>query len=175
MGDSGSLALGGLIAGLSILSKTELLTVVIAGLAVVEMLSVVLQIAVYKTRKIRIFKMAPFHHHIRGSGGWNRDHRHGAVLAARRDVRGASARPCSTRIGWPRPVAEFAPDRAPSVAAEAPSVTLVRPVFRHAPNVPRMAPAGPDHEVMVEVRGSRIENGGDDDRSAPSNAREQSS
>ena len=69
MGDSGSLALGGLIAGLSILSKTELLTVVIAGLAVVEMLSVVLQIAVYKTRKIRIFKMAPFHHHFE-VGGW---------------------------------------------------------------------------------------------------------
>jgi len=69
MGDSGSLALGGLIAGLSILSKTELLTVVIAGLAVVEMLSVVLQILVYKTRKVRIFKMAPFHHHFE-VGGW---------------------------------------------------------------------------------------------------------
>ena len=69
MGDAGSLALGGLIAGLSILSRTELLTVVIAGLAVVEMLSVVLQIAVYKTRKVRIFKMAPFHHHFE-VGGW---------------------------------------------------------------------------------------------------------
>ncbi len=69
MGDSGSLALGGLIAGLSILSRTELLTVVIAGLAVVEMLSVVLQILVYKTRKVRIFKMAPFHHHFE-VGGW---------------------------------------------------------------------------------------------------------
>ncbi len=69
MGDSGALALGGLIAGLSILSRTELLTVVIAGLAVVEMLSVVLQILVYKTRKVRIFKMAPFHHHFE-VGGW---------------------------------------------------------------------------------------------------------
>jgi phospho-N-acetylmuramoyl-pentapeptide-transferase len=69
MGDSGSLALGGLIAGLSILSKTELLTVVIAGLAVVEMLSVVVQIAVYKTRKVRVFKMAPFHHHVEVGGG----------------------------------------------------------------------------------------------------------
>ena len=69
MGDSGSLALGGLVAGLSILSQTELLTVVIAGLAVVEMLSVVLQILVYKTRKVRIFKMAPFHHHFE-VGGW---------------------------------------------------------------------------------------------------------
>lgn len=69
MGDSGSLALGGLIAGLSILSRTELLTVVIAGLAVVEMMSVVLQILVYKTRQVRIFKMAPFHHHFE-VGGW---------------------------------------------------------------------------------------------------------
>jgi phospho-N-acetylmuramoyl-pentapeptide-transferase len=69
MGDSGSLALGGLIAGLSILSQTELLTVVIAGLAVVEMLSVVVQILVYKTRKVRVFKMAPFHHHFE-VGGW---------------------------------------------------------------------------------------------------------
>ncbi len=69
MGDSGALALGGLIAGLSILSRTELLTVVIGGLAVVEMLSVVLQIVVYKTRKVRIFKMAPFHHHFE-VGGW---------------------------------------------------------------------------------------------------------
>ena len=68
MGDSGSLALGGLIAGLSILSQTELLTVVIAGLAVVEMLSVVVQILVYKTRKVRVFKMAPFHHHFEVSG-----------------------------------------------------------------------------------------------------------
>jgi phospho-N-acetylmuramoyl-pentapeptide-transferase len=69
MGDSGSLALGGLVAGLSILSRTELLMVVVGGLAVVEMLSVVLQIVVYKTRKVRIFKMAPFHHHFE-VGGW---------------------------------------------------------------------------------------------------------
>ncbi|RIJ76215.1 phospho-N-acetylmuramoyl-pentapeptide-transferase [Nakamurella silvestris] len=68
MGDTGSLALGGLIAGLSILSKTELLLVVIAGLFVVEMLSVVIQIAVFKARKVRIFKMAPFHHHFELSG-----------------------------------------------------------------------------------------------------------
>ena len=68
MGDTGSLALGGLIAGLSILTKTELLLVVIAGLFVVEMLSVVIQIAVFKTRHVRIFKMAPFHHHFELSG-----------------------------------------------------------------------------------------------------------
>ncbi|MTD16513.1 phospho-N-acetylmuramoyl-pentapeptide-transferase [Nakamurella sp. YIM 132087] len=69
MGDSGSLALGGLVAGLSILTRTEMLMIVIAGLAVVEMLSVVLQMLVYKARKVRIFKMAPFHHHFE-VGGW---------------------------------------------------------------------------------------------------------
>ncbi len=68
MGDTGALALGGLIAGLSILTKTELLLVVIAGLFVVEMLSVVIQIAVFRTRHVRVFKMAPFHHHFELSG-----------------------------------------------------------------------------------------------------------
>ncbi len=68
MGDTGSLALGGLIAGLSVLTRTELLLVVIAGLFVVEMLSVVIQIAVFKTRRVRVFRMAPFHHHFELSG-----------------------------------------------------------------------------------------------------------
>jgi len=68
MGDTGSLALGGMIAGLSILTRTELLLVVIAGLFVVEMLSVVIQIAVFRTRHVRVFKMAPFHHHFELSG-----------------------------------------------------------------------------------------------------------
>ncbi len=68
MGDTGSLALGGLIAGLSVLTRTELLLVVIAGLFVVEMLSVVIQIAVFRTKHIRVFRMAPFHHHFELSG-----------------------------------------------------------------------------------------------------------
>lgn len=68
MGDTGSLALGGLIAGLSIMTRTELLLVVIAGLFVIEMLSVVIQIAVFRTRGRRVFKMAPFHHHFELSG-----------------------------------------------------------------------------------------------------------
>lgn len=68
MGDTGSLALGGLIAGLSILTRTELLLVVIAGLFVVEMLSDVIQIVVFRTRHVRVFKMAPFHHHFEMSG-----------------------------------------------------------------------------------------------------------
>ncbi|MDQ6656997.1 MAG: phospho-N-acetylmuramoyl-pentapeptide-transferase [Actinomycetota bacterium] len=68
MGDTGALALGGLIAGMSVLTKTEMLLVVIAGLFVVEMASVVIQIAVFKTRRVRVFKMAPFHHHFELSG-----------------------------------------------------------------------------------------------------------
>ncbi len=68
MGDTGSLALGGLVAGLSILTSTEMLLIVIAGLFVVEMASVVIQILVFKTRHIRVFKMAPFHHHFELSG-----------------------------------------------------------------------------------------------------------
>ena len=68
MGDTGSLALGGLIAGISVLTRTELLLVVIAGLFVVEMLSVVIQIVVFRTRHVRVFRMAPFHHHFELAG-----------------------------------------------------------------------------------------------------------
>jgi phospho-N-acetylmuramoyl-pentapeptide-transferase len=68
MGDIGSLLLGGMIAGLSILSRTEMLLVVIGGLFVVEMLSDVIQIVVFRTRHVRVFKMAPFHHHFEMSG-----------------------------------------------------------------------------------------------------------
>jgi phospho-N-acetylmuramoyl-pentapeptide-transferase len=68
MGDTGSLALGGLFAGLSMATRTELLMVVIGGLFVVEMISVVLQIAVFRTTRRRLFRMAPFHHHFELSG-----------------------------------------------------------------------------------------------------------
>jgi len=68
MGDTGSLGLGGLVAGLSIFTKTEMLLVVIAGLFVIEMVSVVIQVVVFKARKLRVFKMAPFHHHFELAG-----------------------------------------------------------------------------------------------------------
>ncbi len=68
MGDTGSLALGGLVAGIAIVSRTELLLVVLGGLFVVETLSVMLQVAVFKSRKKRLFKMAPFHHHFELAG-----------------------------------------------------------------------------------------------------------
>jgi phospho-N-acetylmuramoyl-pentapeptide-transferase len=68
MGDTGSLALGGLAAGLSIVTRTELLLVVIGGVFVVEVLSVALQILVYRTTRRRVFRMAPFHHHFELAG-----------------------------------------------------------------------------------------------------------
>jgi phospho-N-acetylmuramoyl-pentapeptide-transferase len=68
MGDTGSLALGGLVAGLSITTQTELLMVIVGGLFVVEMLSVVLQVAVFRTTRRRLFRMAPFHHHFELAG-----------------------------------------------------------------------------------------------------------
>jgi phospho-N-acetylmuramoyl-pentapeptide-transferase len=68
MGDTGSLALGALVAGIAIVSRTELLLVVLGGLFVVETLSVILQVAVFKTRRKRLFKMAPIHHHFELAG-----------------------------------------------------------------------------------------------------------
>lgn len=68
MGDTGSLAIGGLVAGLSMTTRTELLMIVIGGLFVVEALSVVLQIGVFRTSRRRLFRMAPFHHHFELAG-----------------------------------------------------------------------------------------------------------
>jgi phospho-N-acetylmuramoyl-pentapeptide-transferase len=68
MGDVGSLALGGAIATVSVLIKQELLLPFIGGIFVVEALSVIVQVASYKTRRKRIFKMAPLHHHFELSG-----------------------------------------------------------------------------------------------------------
>lgn len=64
MGDTGSLALGGAIAAIGILTKTELLLIIIGGVFVIEVLSVVLQVASFKLRGKRIFRMSPIHHHF---------------------------------------------------------------------------------------------------------------
>ena len=64
MGDTGSLALGGIIAGLSVTSHTEVLAVVLGSLFVAEVTSVVLQILSFRTTGRRMFRMAPFHHHF---------------------------------------------------------------------------------------------------------------
>lgn len=68
MGDTGSLALGGALAGLSILSRTEFLAVIIGGLFVLIVLSDVIQIGGFKLTGKRVFKMAPLHHHFELSG-----------------------------------------------------------------------------------------------------------
>src|SRR4051794_7742812 len=64
MGDVGSLALGGAIGTISVIIKQELLLPFIGGVFVIEAVSVILQVASYKMRKKRIFKMAPLHHHF---------------------------------------------------------------------------------------------------------------
>jgi phospho-N-acetylmuramoyl-pentapeptide-transferase len=64
MGDVGSLALGGAIGTVAIIIKQELLLPFIGGIFVLEALSVIIQVASYKLRKKRVFKMAPLHHHF---------------------------------------------------------------------------------------------------------------
>ena len=69
MGDVGSLALGGAIGTVAVLAKQEMLLVLVGGLFVIEALSVILQVASFKLRGKRIFRMAPIHHHFE-LGGW---------------------------------------------------------------------------------------------------------
>ncbi len=64
MGDTGALALGGALGAIAILIKKELLLVIVGGVFVAEALSVILQVASFKLRGKRIFKMAPLHHHF---------------------------------------------------------------------------------------------------------------
>jgi phospho-N-acetylmuramoyl-pentapeptide-transferase len=64
MGDTGSLALGGALAGLAIVSRTELLLVLLGGLFVLITLSVVIQVGFFKMTRKRVFRMAPLQHHF---------------------------------------------------------------------------------------------------------------
>ncbi len=69
MGDTGSLALGGMLAALGVLTETELLLVILGGLYVAETVSVILQVAVFRLMGgRRLFRMAPFHHHFEHLG-----------------------------------------------------------------------------------------------------------
>lgn len=70
MGDTGSLALGGLLGTLAILGKFEFLLIFIGGVFVMETLSVIIQVLSFKTTGKRVFKMAPIHHHFELLG-WN--------------------------------------------------------------------------------------------------------
>ena len=69
MGDTGSLALGGVLAGAAILGGVQLLLPLVGGVFAIEALSVILQVAYYKATKKRIFRMSPLHHHFE-LGGW---------------------------------------------------------------------------------------------------------
>jgi phospho-N-acetylmuramoyl-pentapeptide-transferase len=64
MGDTGALALGGVLAGLAIVTRTDLLLLILGGLFVIVTMSVVIQVISYKTRRKRVFKMTPLHHHF---------------------------------------------------------------------------------------------------------------
>jgi phospho-N-acetylmuramoyl-pentapeptide-transferase len=68
MGDTGSLALGAALAGIAILTGAQLLLPLIGGVFAAETLSVILQVASYKTTKRRIFRMSPLHHHFELAG-----------------------------------------------------------------------------------------------------------
>lgn len=70
MGDCGSLALGGALSAMAILTHTEILLLLIGIVYVVEVLSVILQVFSFKVRGKRIFRMSPLHHHFE-LGGWN--------------------------------------------------------------------------------------------------------
>jgi phospho-N-acetylmuramoyl-pentapeptide-transferase len=70
MGDTGSLALGGVLAGLAVCTKTQLLLLILGGLFVITTLSVIIQVSVFKATKLRtgrgmrVFKMSPLHNHF---------------------------------------------------------------------------------------------------------------
>ncbi len=70
MGDTGSLALGGCIAALAIGCKQEIVLVLVGGVFVMEAMSVIIQVASFKTRGKRVFRMSPIHHHFE-LGGWH--------------------------------------------------------------------------------------------------------
>jgi phospho-N-acetylmuramoyl-pentapeptide-transferase len=68
MGDTGSLALGGVFGALAVIGGFELWLIIIGGIFVIETLSVILQVISFKTTGKRIFKMSPIHHHFELSG-----------------------------------------------------------------------------------------------------------
>jgi phospho-N-acetylmuramoyl-pentapeptide-transferase len=68
MGDTGSLAIGGMLAALAVLTETEMLLIILGGLYVVETASVILQVGTFRLTRRRVFKMAPLHHHFELSG-----------------------------------------------------------------------------------------------------------
>jgi phospho-N-acetylmuramoyl-pentapeptide-transferase len=68
MGDTGSLALGGALGVVAVMVKQEIVLALVGGIFVIEALSVILQVTSYQTRRKRIFRMAPLHHHFELKG-----------------------------------------------------------------------------------------------------------
>ena len=68
MGEVGALALGAALGAVAVIVRQEIVLFIMGGLFVVEALSVMLQVGSYKTRKKRIFLMAPIHHHFEQKG-----------------------------------------------------------------------------------------------------------
>jgi phospho-N-acetylmuramoyl-pentapeptide-transferase len=68
MGDTGSLALGGLLGSVAVIIKHEIVLIIVGGLFVVEAVSVIVQVASFKLTGKRVFKMAPIHHHFEQIG-----------------------------------------------------------------------------------------------------------
>jgi phospho-N-acetylmuramoyl-pentapeptide-transferase len=68
MGDTGSLAMGGLIGTVAVATKHEIVLVIVGGLFVVEILSVIIQVGYFKMTGKRVFLMAPIHHHFEKLG-----------------------------------------------------------------------------------------------------------
>ena len=99
MGDTGSLALGGALAGFAVLTRTEFLLALLGGLFVIQTLSVILQVGFFKaTKGKRLFRMAPLHHHFEMLG-WEEITVVDPVLADRRHLRGRRARGLLRRVG----------------------------------------------------------------------------
>ncbi|MFZ4788002.1 MAG: phospho-N-acetylmuramoyl-pentapeptide-transferase, partial [Beijerinckiaceae bacterium] len=68
MGDTGSLALGGMLGTIAVATKHEIVLAIVGGLFVVEALSVIIQVASFKLTGKRVFRMAPIHHHFEKLG-----------------------------------------------------------------------------------------------------------
>ena len=69
MGDVGSLSLGATLGMIAVLIREELLLFIMGGIFVLETISVILQVGSFRLRGVRIFRMAPIHHHFE-KGGW---------------------------------------------------------------------------------------------------------
>jgi phospho-N-acetylmuramoyl-pentapeptide-transferase len=68
MGDTGSLALGGALGTIAVITKHEILLAIVGGMFVLEALSVIIQVGSFKLRGKRVFQMAPIHHHFELQG-----------------------------------------------------------------------------------------------------------